>query len=144
MTLRPAVVHSRLRKLREILENLEVVRHVPRGDFVSDFQHYWLGERGLHLAAETVFDIGNHVLASHFNIHPTEYEEVLERLAEQGVLSVDLRARLEGLGGFRNVLVHAYMDIDTVRVYETLQHELSAFDAFAQEVEDFLESLSSS
>ena len=141
MTLRPEVVHERLRKLREILRNLEKVKAVPREDFVASFEHYWLGERGLHLAAEAVFDVGNHLLAGHFNVHPADYEDVLDRLAQQRVVSPDLRERLRGLGGFRNVLVHAYLEIDEGRVYESLKNELSTFDAFAGEIEDFLASL---
>lgn len=142
MTLRPAVVHERLRKLRQILTNLEEVRKVPREDFVASFRHYWLAERGLHLAAETVFDIGNHLLAGHFNIHPADYEEVLIKLGEQGVISAGLCRRMTGLGGFRNILVHGYLEIDENRVYQSLQGELGGFDAFAEEIEAFLAGLS--
>lgn len=141
MTLRLEVVRERLRKLREILRNLEEVRQVSRDDFVRSFRHSWLAERGLHLAAETVFDIGNHILAGHFNVHPSDYENVLERLGAQGVLSAGLRERLRGLGGFRNVLVHAYLQIDEERVYTALQDELGSFDAFAAEIESFVASL---
>lgn len=141
MTLRPAVVHERLRKLREILTNLEEVRRVPHEEFVASFRHYWLAERGLQLAAETVFDTGNHLLAGHFNVHPADYEEVLIKLVERGVISPALGRRMKGLGGFRNVLVHGYLEIDEHRVYESLQAELGDFDAFAGEVETFLRDL---
>lgn len=141
MTLRPAVVHERLRKLREVLRNLESLREVPRQEFVTSYRHYWLAERGLQLAAEALFDIGNHILAGHFNVHPSDYEDVLERLAGQGVISPPLREKLRGLGGFRNVLVHGYLDIDEGRVYGSLQDELDAFDDFAVEIEAFLEGL---
>lgn len=139
MTLRPEVVRERLRKLREVLRNLEEVQTVPRADFLASFEHYWLGERGLHLAAEAVFDIGNHVLAGHFNVHPSDYEDVLERLLQQGVLSPGLRKKLRGLGGFRNVLVHAYLEIDEGRVYDALDEKLPAFHAFTREIEAFLD-----
>ncbi len=143
MTLRPAAVRERLRKLREILRNLGEVGNVPRDEFVASFRHYWLAERGLQLAAETVFDIGNHLLAGHFNLHASDYEDVLERLARQGVISAGLRETLRGLGGFRNVLVHGYLEIDEERVYRSLQEELAGFDDFAREVERFLEGLPS-
>ncbi len=141
MTLRPAVVLERLRKLREVLRNLKTVRDVPRQEFTTSFRHYWLAERGLHLAAEAVFDIGNHTLAGHFNVHPTDYEDVLTRLADHGVISSNLRETLRGLGGFRNILVHGYMDLDLARVYDSLHQELGAFNAFAEEIEVFLNSL---
>jgi len=139
LTLRPEVIRERLRKLREILRNLQQVQSVPRERFVRSFEHYWLAERGLHLAAEAVFDVGNHILAGHFNVSPSDYEDVLERLAVQGVISGQLRDEMRGLGGFRNVLVHAYLDIDEDRVYKSLQEELGAFDRFAAEIEAFLE-----
>lgn len=141
MTLRPEVIRERLRKLREVLRNLGEVQAVPKQDFLRSFRHYWLAERGLHLAAEAVFDIGNHILAGHFNVHPSDYEDVLNRLAEQDVISRELRERLRGLGGLRNVLVHAYLQIDEERVYEALHEELGGFDDFAAEIEAFLSGL---
>lgn len=139
MTLRPSVIRERVRKLREILTHLRELRRVPREEFLASHRHYWLAERGLHLAAEAVFDAGNHILSGSLNVHPSDYEDVLEKLAVHKVIPWDLRERLRGLGGFRNILVHAYLDIDEGRVYETIQEELEAFDAFARELEAFLE-----
>ncbi len=141
MTLRLAVVLERLRKLREVLANLKMVQQIPRQEFITSFRHYWLAERGLHLAAEAVFDVGNHILAGHFNVHPSDYEDVLTRLADQGVISAGLRESFQGLGGFRNILVHGYMDLDVGRVFDSLQVELGAFSAFAEEIESFLDNL---
>jgi uncharacterized protein YutE (UPF0331/DUF86 family) len=139
VTLRPSAIRERLRKLREILTNLRELRKVPREEFVASYRHYWLAERGLHLAAEAVFDAGNHILSGSFNAHPSDYEDVVEKLAVHKVISWDLRERLRGLGGFRNILVHAYLDIDEGRVYETLRDELEAFELLARDLEAFLE-----
>ena len=138
MILRSDVVRTRLRRLRQVVHNLEEVRSVPGDEFVASFRHYWLAERGLQLAAEAVFDVGNHILAGRFNVHASDYEDIIRRLAEQGVLSEPLRQRLEGLGGFRNVLVHEYLEIDAGRVLEFLHQGLDDFVAFADEVEAFL------
>lgn len=143
MTLRAETIRERLRKLREILTNLKDVRKTRREEFLSSYRHYWLAERGLHLAAESVFDIGNHILAGHFNVHSSNYEEVIRRLGEQGVISAPLREKLRGLGGFRNVLVHAYLDIDMDRVLAVLHDELGSFEDFAQAIEGFLNRLPS-
>lgn len=140
MTLRPEAIRSRLARLREILGALQELTRVPRDEFVSSFRHHWAAERGLHLAAEVIFDIGHHILAGQFNDHPTDYEDVLTRLENHGVLSSELRSRLRGLGGFRNLLVHAYLDIDLDRIYQTLQEELDTFTAFNREIEAFLAS----
>ncbi len=141
MTLRAETIRERLRKMREILLNLMDVRQVSRREFLASYRHYWLAERGLQLAAEAVFDIGNHILAGHFNLHSSNYEDVIQKLTEQGVLSSRLREELRGLGGFRNVLVHGYLDVDMDRVWTILHQELDRFEAFAQAIEEFLESL---
>ncbi len=139
MTLRPAVVRERLRKLREVVRNLESLQSIERADFTVSFRHYWLAERGLQLAAECLLDIGNHILAGQFNVHPSDYEDVVRKLAEHRVVSEELRQDLRGLGGFRNLLVHEYQDIDLDRVYDYLQTGLGSFKAFAEEIEAFLE-----
>lgn len=139
MTLRQEVVEERLLKLREVLRNLEKVRAVDRETFLSSFEKFWLAERGLQLAAEIVFDIGTHLLSAVFNDHPSRYEDVTRLLMEHGVLTEDLRERLTGLGGFRNILVHAYLDLDESRVYEFLQDDLGSFSEFAEQIERFLD-----
>lgn len=138
MILRPPVVRERLRKLREVVSNLRTLESLSREEFIASFRNYWLAERGLQLAAEAVFDIGTHILAGQFNNHPSDYEDVARQLLARGVISPDLARRLAGLGGFRNLLVHAYLEIDESRVYEALG-ELTTFDSFACEIEAFLE-----
>ena len=138
MILRPRVLEERLRRLRSVIRNLREIQGTPKDEFVGSFRQYWLAERGLQLAAETLFDIGNHLLAGHFNVHPGNYEDVIEQLANQGVVTADLRERLRGLGGFRNILVHEYLEVDLERVHEFLQNGLNDFSDFADQVEAFL------
>jgi uncharacterized protein YutE (UPF0331/DUF86 family) len=138
MTLRPEVVYERLRKLREVVANLETLRHLPCEELAASFRNYWLAERGLQLATEILFDIGNHILAGRFDWSPSTYEEIPQKLCERKVISEELRDRLRGLGGFRNILVHDYLDVDHDLLYGFLQEELGCFLGFADEVEDFL------
>lgn len=138
MTLRPEAIRERLRKLREIVANLVSLRDTPLQEFVASFHHYWLAERGLQLAAETLFDIGNHILAGQFNLSPPTYEEIPQKLLEQGVISEELRGRLQGLGGLRNILVHDYLEVDHGQLHGFLREELDCFESFAEEVEGFL------
>lgn len=139
MTLRPEVIRERLHKLRTVLRNLATMSGVPQETFVADFRHQWMAERGLQLAAEAIFDIGNHVLAGDLNVSATSYEDVLIKLGERQVVSQALVAKLRGLGGFRNVLVHAYLDVDVARVHEYLTTRLDHFIAFTEEIECYLE-----
>jgi uncharacterized protein YutE (UPF0331/DUF86 family) len=44
-----------------------------------------------------------------------------------------------GLGGFRNLLVHAYLDLDPERVWEILQRAPDRFERFGREMTTWLE-----
>ena len=99
------------------IEALREVAAVTRDDFLRDYRRQWLAERGLELAAQVVLDIGNHVLAGEFGESATEYEGIVKGLAARGVVSAALGKQLQGLGGFRNILVHGYLGIDPAKVF---------------------------
>jgi uncharacterized protein YutE (UPF0331/DUF86 family) len=106
-----------------------------------DLTRAWAIERGLHLGAEIVFDIGNHILSAHYGVSADDYEDILTKLATHGVIDPDLRERLRGLGGFRNVLVHDYLALDPERVGEAHRRAPERFSAFAAAVRAWLERL---
>ena len=101
MTLRADALRARLLKLEEVLTRLEELREAPSGE---DFRQAWAVERGLQLAAEILFDVGNHILSSHFGVSAQDYEDVLVRLQGEHVIDDSLLERLRGRGGFRNIL----------------------------------------
>jgi uncharacterized protein YutE (UPF0331/DUF86 family) len=98
----------------------------------------WLVERGLHLGCEIVLDLGNHVLAGAFGRTSETYEQILDGLLAERVVSPELRGELQGLGGFRNVLVHEYLEIDPTRIVEALAHAPERFARFADELHRWL------
>lgn len=138
MTLRPELIAERIRKLREVVRTLRELATDDTAAFLASTKEQWAAERGLQLAAECLFDLGNHLLAARFNAHATTYEDVPERLNTQGVISDELRERLRGLGGFRNLLVRDYLRVDPARVATYLREELGVFDEFADQLERFV------
>jgi uncharacterized protein YutE (UPF0331/DUF86 family) len=61
----------------------------------------------------------------------TTYRDAISILREEGILGPDLAARLSDWMGFRNVLVHLYLEIDHGRVYEAIEQDLGDLEAFA-------------
>jgi uncharacterized protein YutE (UPF0331/DUF86 family) len=45
-----------------------------------------------------------------------------------------LAERLDGIVGFRNILVHEYGKIDRERVYQYLQERIGDFEKFKEEI----------
>jgi uncharacterized protein YutE (UPF0331/DUF86 family) len=99
--------------------------------FRSDEDQQWLVERGLQLACEIALDSGNHVLAGAFGQPAETYPDVVTGLVRVAVLDPQLAADLAGLGGFRNLLVHGYLDLDPDRVWAVLETAPERFEAFA-------------
>jgi uncharacterized protein YutE (UPF0331/DUF86 family) len=141
VVLRPEVVRERLLRLEEVISRLEDLGRpgamVPGGEF----RDAWAAERGLQLAAEVILDIGNHVLSAHFGVSAQDYEDIIVQLGINGVIDADLRERLKGLGGFRNILVHGYLRIDPERVTEQLHAGPAKFSDFARAVRAWLATL---
>lgn len=138
MILRRDVVAERLDHLRAVTRRLDESRAADRERFLASYQLQWIAERGLQLAAQAILDIGTHILSGHFNVHPADHEDVIRLLAVHGVVSTELERRLRGLGGFRNILVHGYLEIDSGRVYGFLQEESRVFRDFADAIEAWM------
>jgi uncharacterized protein YutE (UPF0331/DUF86 family) len=138
VVLRPEALRERLLKLEEIISRLRDAAQTERSALRANFRDAWVAERGLQLGAEVIFDIGNHILSAHFGVSPKDYEDIVAQLAHHGVIDDGLRARLKGLGGFRNVLVHGYLRVDPDRVADYLAKAPSDFSEFASQVRDWL------
>jgi uncharacterized protein YutE (UPF0331/DUF86 family) len=142
MVLRTEAVRARLLKVEEVIGHLLTLRELSQAEVEGDFRNGWALERGLQLGAEALFDVGNHVLSAAFGTAATDYEDILRQLGHRGVIDSALAARLRGLGGFRNILVHAYLDLDSEQVYERLRHAPEDFSAFVAALREWLEARS--
>jgi uncharacterized protein YutE (UPF0331/DUF86 family) len=86
----------------------------------------------LHLwqAVQAVIDLATSACV-HFRLGtPQSYGESFQRLADAGFLEPGLAARLTRAAGFRNVVVHAYEQLDMERVYRAAQEGPADLRAF--------------
>jgi len=141
VVLRPDALRRRLLRLEEVISHLGRLASARQAD--DDVTRTWAIERGLHLGAEIVFDVGNHILSAHYGVSATDYEDILVKLAAHGVIDAALRETLRGLGGFRNVLVHDYLALDPDRVREAHRKAPDQFSAFAAAIRAWLNRMTS-
>lgn len=73
-----------------------------------------------------------------FSVNAEEHVEILEKLSAQRVISNELWQEFKGLGGFRNILVHGYLEINAALVYDNFQEATHAFPQFIAEIEQWL------
>lgn len=129
----------RLDALESYLAELRSFRSVSREEFVREPALHHLAERFLHLACECVLDIAHHLIADQGFPQATSYRNTMEILGQEGVLDKELAERLKQWMGFRNVLVHFYLDIDHGRCHDAIQQDLGDLEGFAASMARFLQ-----
>ncbi len=133
----PEVIRRHLSALREALSNLR--RHAGRSaqQLRADADLRWIVERGLQLCMQNALDIATHIAAAS-GLDSPDYATAIDRLAETGVLSPEFASRIRPIAGFRNVLVHGYLQVDLDILERVLRERLQDLDEFALRVEAYL------
>jgi uncharacterized protein YutE (UPF0331/DUF86 family) len=98
-----------------------------------------LVDRRLQIAVEICIDIAVH-LASGLNLPGQDTaKDVFMLLGKEGVIKKELAKKIGKACGFRNILVHQYLDIDYHEVFRVYQEDINDLRNFAKAVVNFLE-----
>ena len=135
---RPEIIRKRLHKLDEYISILRKFQKYSFEEFISDPEHYGSAERFLQLAIETLTDLGNHIVAD-LNLGEVNwYSDIPSILNKKGYLDSSLEKKWIRMIGFRNTLVHDYLDIDRTIVYDVLKNGLSDIESIKRIFAKFL------
>ena len=135
---RAEVIRKRLNKLDEYLEILDDLKIYSLEEFLSKPEYYGSVERFLQLAIETTVDIGNHIVADLGLGEVNWYSDIAAILEEKNFISIDLREKWIRMVGFRNILVHDYLEVDRKIVYDVLQNRLGDLEELKKVFVTFL------
>lgn len=130
---------SRLDALEGYLAELRSFQSVNREDYIREPALHHLAERYLHLACESVLDIAHHVISDQGYRQAQSYRDAMDVLREEKLIDEGLAEKLKGWMGFRNVLVHLYLEIDHGRTYDALRDDLGDLEQFAAAMARLLE-----
>jgi len=128
-------------KIAEIRECVDLVReNLP--DSLEDFLQLGIIKDGIYkrmeFAIEDVFDICA-ILNSDLSLGiPDGDDDILDHLADAGILNPQLFAKIRHMRGFRNIVVHRYGRIDDSLVFSLLNEQLGDFSEFIEEIETLL------
>jgi uncharacterized protein YutE (UPF0331/DUF86 family) len=136
---RTEVVIQRLRSLQEYALRLRAYQALSEERLVTDHTSYWAVQRGLQVAIQHVTDIGAHLLAGMGMGTASDYRDIILDLGRHSILPLEFARRISGMAGFRNILVHQYLDLDPGEVYRNLQMGPDDFEAFVDYVLAFLQ-----
>ncbi len=126
---KPEVIRKRFNKLDQYLDILKKLQRYTRSEFLSDPEHYGSVERFLHLSIELLTDVGNHIIAEEELGMVNWYSDIPDILNSKNIINIELKEIWIKMIGFRNTLVHEYIDIDLEIVYDVLQNGLDDLEA---------------
>ena len=131
------VVDRHLIALRQAVATLRRHAGISPESLRADSDRRWAIECGLQLCAQNALDIASHI-ASTLGLDPATYSSSIDSLVEANVLRRSFGERFRGVAGFRNVLVHGYLDVDLALICTMLGDSLDDFEEFAGHVERWL------
>ena len=127
-----------MKKIENILRKLENKKSISYEEFEknSDIQDIVL--YNLQVAIEVCLDIGSHIISEKAFGTPEIYSDIARILAKNKVIPENFETIFIKMAGFRNIIVHEYLQIDLKRVYNNLQR-LQDFREYIKYIKEFLE-----
>lgn len=136
-------IFEKIQQLDEYLNNLKQLRKEikDRKEFLKDFHLYGLVERYLQLSCQIIIDTFNLIIIEEGIEKPEDSKEAISLLFDKKIISENLTSRLDGIVGFRNILVHEYGKINRKKVYQYLMERLEDFEVFKKEILHWLKKI---
>ena len=132
-------IERRLEKLSDCLKKLKPFESKDKKELLEDPYLQDIIERNLEVIAQSVIDIANRIISIEDLEKPLDYYDAIMRLGEAGILAPEFAKKLAPIAGFRNILVHDYLDIDWDEVYNNL-HQLNDISEFMKRIKDWIKS----
>jgi len=136
---RTEIIQKRINKANEYMNYLEKIRKEnTREEFKSEPMVFGSSERFLHLVIESLLDIGNHIISDQ-NLGEVEvYKDIPEMLYQNDYISKEQKDVFTKITGFRNILVHDYLEVDLEIVYDILNKNLEDLKSILKAYAEFL------
>lgn len=139
MTVDAAIVQERLRLLRDLLADLDLVGEVTTDRLNRDRILRHAVERIITQLVDLSVSINSHIAAATHGRAPATYRESFAAAAAAGAIAGDLAAELAPSAGLRNVLTHEYVAVDLALVADSVPLAREGFRRYVAEIARFLQ-----
>ncbi|MBI5122315.1 DUF86 domain-containing protein [Candidatus Roizmanbacteria bacterium] len=129
------VLKNKLSEIQKYLNIIKDYQNKNKEDLIEDQTLRGAVERYLYLLCQSAIDFSE-ALISHLNFrYPSTYGEIFEILQEQKIISQEIALKMKKMTGFRNILTHAYGEVNLDIVLTVLQKDSKDFTLFIKEIE---------
>jgi len=129
------VIENKISAIRKYLSILDRYKGLSRVDIENNIDIRGAVERYLYLVTQSTIDLAESIIAHKKLRKPTTMAESFHILHEAGVISGELKHKLVQMTGFRNVIAHAYEDLDYDIVFDILHNVKEDINAFLETLE---------
>jgi uncharacterized protein YutE (UPF0331/DUF86 family) len=129
------VIENKISAVRKYLSILDRYERFTRTEIEKDIDIRGAVERYLYLMTQSTIDLAESIIAYKRLRKPTTMAESFHILHEAGVISGELMQKLVQMTGFRNVIAHAYDDLDYDIVFDVLHNGKKDISAFLEALE---------
>lgn len=128
------ILQKRMKKADQYLGYLKEIRAKnDLEEFKKDPMVFGSTERFLHLTIKALLDIGNHIISDQDLGEVEFYKDIPELLYQNNYLNENQKDVFVKITGFRNILVHDYLEIDYDIVYSILNNNLNDLESILKE-----------
>lgn len=126
------VIENKISSVKKYLKILERYEKYSRKEIEDDIDIRGAVERYLYLASQATIDLAEAVLSYKKFRKPTTMSDTFYILNEEGIISRELKEKMIGMTGFRNVIAHDYEKVNYDIVYTVLHQGLNDIEEFAK------------
>lgn len=134
------IVLNKKESIERYVKQIRSYYRLPgNGAFEEDYLRQDAIALNLQRACEQCIDLANYTIRVRKLGLPKESRDSFRLLAANRIITAELSARLEGMVGFRNVLVHEYQRLDIGLMVDVVENRLDDLLLFADTiVKEFL------
>ncbi|MBU1166925.1 DUF86 domain-containing protein [Patescibacteria group bacterium] len=135
MTAAKYTLATHLNHLRQFTKKQkEYQKKVSQKTFLTDEMAQDALLKSLERVLESVITISNMIIAEEDFKKPETKQNAFEILASEKVITKILSKKLEGVAGFRNILIHDYIDLNLKLAYRNAVKSMPVFDEFSKQI----------
>lgn len=129
------IVSDRACQVRRALEQLARKAAIEEREFLANPDHAAATETYLRRALEALADLARHLLAKGHRIAVSDYAGIAVRCGELGVLPEEDATLFRRMLGYRNRLVHRYLEVGPAELYRIAREHATDLSAILARLE---------
>ncbi|MGH7884758.1 MAG: type VII toxin-antitoxin system HepT family RNase toxin [Thermodesulfobacteriota bacterium] len=130
-----AAVENKLSSVRKYIKILENFKDYSQIEIQNDITVRGAVERYLYLAAQSIIDLAEAVIAFKGFRKPATMSESFKILTEEKIITSALAQEMIKLVGFRNIMAHDYEKINYDILYDILHNKAGDIESFLKVIQ---------